>query len=155
MNPAWYPPISLTFEHYVRVWSDGGFSRYFFNTLVISIVDAIVMVIIASLAAYALVFMEFRGKLALQVLFLIGLMIPVTAIVLPLFQIVRSFGLLNTHLGVIFADLDDQWGLEAYWKVLFTPDLWITPGVQMIWDPSLNPNDDFVSIAQIKFRLFL
>ncbi len=105
VNPAWSPPVELTFEHYVRVWTDGGFNRYFFNTLLISVVDAIAMVIIASLAAYAMVFMEFRGKLILQVLFLIGLMIPVTAIVLPLFQIVRSFGLLNTHLGVIFADL--------------------------------------------------
>ncbi len=105
VNPPWYPPISLTFEHYARVWTDGGFSVYFFNTLIISVVDAVVMIFIASLAAYAMVFMEFRGKVVLQILFLIGLMIPVTAIVLPLFQIVRSFGLLNTHLGVIFADL--------------------------------------------------
>ena len=105
VNPPWAPPVSLTFEHYVRVWTEAGFSRYFFNTLVISAVDAVVMIVIASLAAYAMVFMEFRGKLVLRVLFLIGLMIPVTAIVLPLFQIVRGFGLLNTHLGVIFADL--------------------------------------------------
>lgn len=105
VNPAWYPPVQWTFEHYIRVWTEGGFNRYFFNTLVISLVDAVVMIVIASLAAYAMVFMEFRGKLLLQILFLIGLMIPVTAIVLPLFQIVRSFGLLNTHLGVILADL--------------------------------------------------
>lgn len=105
VNPAWYPPLEPTFEHYTRVWTEGGFSRYFFNTLVISVVDAVVMVVIASLAAYAMVFMEFRGKILLQLLFVIGLMIPVTAIVLPLFQIVRSFGLLNTHLGVIFADI--------------------------------------------------
>ncbi|MEM1398603.1 MAG: carbohydrate ABC transporter permease [Pseudomonadota bacterium] len=105
VNPAWYPPIAMTFEHYVRVWTEGGFSRYFLNTLIISVVDAIVMIAIASMAAYALVFMNFRGKLFIQILFLIGLMIPVTAIVLPLFQIVRSVGLLNTHLGVILADL--------------------------------------------------
>lgn len=105
VNPAWYPPLSVTFEHYIRVWTDGGFSRYFFNTLLISVIDAVVMIVIASLAAYAMVFIDFRGKLALQILFLVGLMIPVTAIVLPLFQIVRSFGLLNTHFGVIVADL--------------------------------------------------
>ncbi|MEM0948073.1 MAG: carbohydrate ABC transporter permease [Pseudomonadota bacterium] len=105
VNPPWFPPIDITVEHYVRVWTDGGFSRYFMNTLIISVIDAITMIFIASLAAYAMVFMEFRGKTALQVLFLVGLMIPVTAIVLPLFQIVRSFGLLNTHLGVILADL--------------------------------------------------
>ena len=37
VNPPWYPPISLTFEHYVRVWSEGGFSRYFFNLSLIHI----------------------------------------------------------------------------------------------------------------------
>ncbi len=105
VNPPWYPPVNITFEHYTRVWSEGGFSRYFFNSLLISVVDAIVMIFIASLAAYAMVFMNFRGKMVLQILFLIGLMIPVTAIVLPLFQVVRSFNLLNTHLGVILPDL--------------------------------------------------
>lgn len=105
VNPPWTPPVNLTYEHYIRVWTEGGFSGYFYNTLIISTIDALVMIAIASLAAYAMVFMDFRGKLVLQILFLIGLMIPVTAIVLPLFQIVRGFGLLNTHLGVIFADL--------------------------------------------------
>ena len=36
-----------------------------------------------------------------------------------------------------------------------SPDLWVTPGVQMIWDPAFNPGTDFVSIFQIKMRLFL
>ena len=49
--------------------------------------------------------MKFRGKRYIQILFLVGLMIPVTAIILPLYSIVRSVGLVNTHLGVIFADL--------------------------------------------------
>jgi len=51
--------------------------------------------------------------------------------------------------------LDDQYGAEAYWRVLVTPDLWVTPGVQLVWDPTLNPATDFIAIPQIKFRLFL
>lgn len=105
VNPAWYPPLDFTFEHYLRVWTEGGFSRYFLNTLIISVVDAAVMVVIASLAGYALVFVDFRGKAIVQVLLVVGLMIPVTAIILPLFSTVRTFGLVNTHLGVILADL--------------------------------------------------
>lgn len=105
VQPAWLPPANITFEHYIRVWADGGFSRYFLNTLIISTVDAVVMIIIASLAAYALVFVPFRGKWVVKLLFLIGLMIPVTAIILPLYSIVRSLGLVNTHMGVIFSDL--------------------------------------------------
>ncbi len=105
INPAWTPPQAITFEHFGRVWTDGGFRRYFLNTVLISTVDAIVMIVLASMTAYAMVFMTFRGKLALQILFVVGLMIPVTAIILPLYTTVRSLGLINTHLGVIFADL--------------------------------------------------
>ncbi|MDE0114894.1 MAG: carbohydrate ABC transporter permease [Albidovulum sp.] len=104
-NPPWYPPFDVTFEHYFRVWTEGKFNRYFLNTVIISTVDAIVMIGIASLAAYALVFMKYPGKALIQALFLVGLMIPVTAIILPLYSIVRSVGLVNTHLGVIFSDL--------------------------------------------------
>ena len=49
----------------------------------------------------------------------------------------------------------DQYGLETYWKLLLMPDLWVTPGVQMIFDPSYNPDTDFIGIARLKFRLFL
>ena len=49
----------------------------------------------------------------------------------------------------------NQYGLEAYWRILLSPHIWITPGVQLIWDPSFNPMTDFLAIPQIKFRLFL
>jgi hypothetical protein len=55
----------------------------------------------------------------------------------------------------VLADLDDQVGAEAYWKLLVAPDLWITPGLQVLVDPSLNPGADVVTVFQIKFRLFL
>ncbi|MGI9532442.1 carbohydrate porin [Lutimonas sp.] len=52
-------------------------------------------------------------------------------------------------------DMRTQYGIEPYWKILLTPNLWVTPGVQFIINPSLNPNVDFVSVPHIKFRLAL
>jgi hypothetical protein len=49
--------------------------------------------------------------------------------------------------------LRNQTGFEAYWKLLLTPNLWITPGFQFLWNPSLNPDVDRVFIPHIKFRL--
>jgi len=51
-------------------------------------------------------------------------------------------------------NLRDQYGGELYWKMLLTPDLWITPGMQLILDPSFNPDADAIFVAQFKFRLF-
>jgi len=48
----------------------------------------------------------------------------------------------------------DQFGLESYWKLLLTPALWVTPGLQFLFNPSRNFSTDFVAIPQIKFRLF-
>jgi hypothetical protein len=48
----------------------------------------------------------------------------------------------------------DQFGIEAYWKILLTPDLWITPGGQFIWNPSYNLDRDFIAVGSFKFRLF-
>ncbi len=50
--------------------------------------------------------------------------------------------------------LNSQYGVESYWKLLLLPNLWITPGVQVIFDPTFNPEEDTVTIGQIKARLF-
>jgi hypothetical protein len=50
-------------------------------------------------------------------------------------------------------ELRNQTGFEAYWKILMTPNLWITPGFQFLWNPSLNPTADRVFMPHIKFRL--
>ena len=50
-------------------------------------------------------------------------------------------------------DLSDQTGIEAYWNLLVTPNLTVTPGFQVIHNPSLNPDVNNVFIPHIKFRL--
>lgn len=104
-SPAWALPNAPTWDNFVRVWTDGGFARYFGNTILISTIDAIIMIALASMIAYALHFLKFRGKAAVNLLLLMGLMVPVTAIILPLYSTVRSFGLINTHFGVVLSDV--------------------------------------------------
>ena len=71
------------------------------------------------------------------------------------FGVRGEIGLGAAWMDPIDPTLRSQYGGEAYWKLLVTPDLWVTPGVQLIFDPSLNPAADSVAIAQIKLRLFL
>jgi carbohydrate-selective porin OprB len=49
----------------------------------------------------------------------------------------------------------DQYGVEAYWRILFTPHIWLTPGIQLVLDPALNFETDVVAIPQVKFRIVL
>lgn len=49
----------------------------------------------------------------------------------------------------------DQFGLETYWNVAVTPNMTLTPGLQLIFNPSFNPRDDIIAVPHLKFRVFL
>jgi len=50
-------------------------------------------------------------------------------------------------------EVRDQYGLETYWRILLTPHIWLVPGIQLVIHPSLNFEDDFIVIPQVKFRI--
>ena len=49
---------------------------------------------------------------------------------------------------------ENQYGMELYWKILLTEDLWITPNLQYVINPTFNPNTDSIVITGFKFRFF-
>lgn len=99
------PPIPPYFGNLTEAWVVGRFNIYFMNSLIISISDVILMLVIASMAGYAFGRMKFPGQRVLLFLFLAGLTITVTAIIIPLYLIMRDFRLLNTYGSVIAADV--------------------------------------------------
>jgi len=104
VNP-WGLPIPPTLENLTEAWTVGRFGVYFQNSLIISVADVIGMVIISSLAGYAFGRMQFPGQKVLLYGLLIGLTIPVAAIIIPLYLTMRDFHLLNTYGSVIIADI--------------------------------------------------
>lgn len=105
LRPPWVPPYPPIFDNFVSAWYKGRFNVYFKNSVIISTIDAFLMVFIATTAAYAFAFLRFPGRKILLIVLILGLMAPVTALILPLYAIMNSFGLVNTHLAVIAADL--------------------------------------------------
>lgn len=103
-NP-WGPPWPPTLANLAEAWTVGRFSVYFQNSLIISIADVIGMVIIASMAGYAFARLSFPGQRLILYTLLIGLTIPVAAIIIPLCLTMRDFRLLNTYGSVIVADI--------------------------------------------------
>jgi hypothetical protein len=60
---------------------------------------------------------------------------------------------MQPHPDLLPVALDDQYGMEAYWKILVTPNLWVTPGIQVVIEPALNPTSNTITIPHIKFRV--
>jgi raffinose/stachyose/melibiose transport system permease protein len=98
-------PLPQTLDNLREAWTVGRFSIYFKNSVIISIADVIGMVIISSLAGYAFARLRFPGQKLLLYTLLIGLTIPVAAIIIPLYLTMRDVRLLNTYGSVIVADI--------------------------------------------------
>ncbi|MFO1038529.1 MAG: carbohydrate ABC transporter permease [Geminicoccaceae bacterium] len=92
-----------TFKHYVNLFYDLNFSVYFANSLGAALGSAVISVVLGSMCAYALSRIEFRGKKDLFFWIISTRMAPVVAVLVPLYAIFRSAGLVGTLPGLIFA----------------------------------------------------
>jgi multiple sugar transport system permease protein len=92
-----------TFKHYVSLFQEHAFGAYLANSLIASVGSAIVSVVFGSMAAYSLSRMDFRGKQDLFFWIISTRMAPVVAVIVPLYAIFRSVGLIGTLPGLIIA----------------------------------------------------
>lgn len=94
-------PLHPAFENYAKAWSEGGFSRYFINSIVVTVSSVALGTGVAVLAAYPLARYRFRGRGVLTVFFLAGLMLPIRLGIVPVFYLLNSIGLIDSRLGLV------------------------------------------------------
>jgi N-acetylglucosamine transport system permease protein len=95
-------------ENYQKAWVDSHFSRYFVNSVKVVGISLTLILLLGSMASYALARFEFRGNRLLYTLFLSGLLIPMQLILIPLFfqfsdmgeGLTRTFAPLARGLGL-------------------------------------------------------
>ncbi|MEU1722195.1 carbohydrate ABC transporter permease [Actinomadura sp. ATCC 39365] len=99
-NPFGLPDPWVS-ANYTDVLGSGSFWRQVWNSTFIAVATTVVMVGLAALAAFVFARFAFRGREALFTLFTAGLMFPFAVAILPIFVLLRTFGLLDDPLGVI------------------------------------------------------
>ncbi len=77
-------------SNYIQAWNEANFSEYFFNSVQITTITIVGMLIVCVLAAYAFARMEFPGRDAIFGVFLATMMIPETILLIPNFLIVNQ-----------------------------------------------------------------
>ncbi|HVW06910.1 MAG TPA: carbohydrate ABC transporter permease [Vicinamibacterales bacterium] len=98
--PHWLPHAP-TLDHYRTVLWASNIPRYFLNSVVISLGSTAIALVLAVFASYGFARFRFRGRRAAQAFVLVGQLLPTAAIVVPLFVILQTLGLVNTYLGLI------------------------------------------------------
>lgn len=100
MTP-WALPQSPQWVNYVKAWTEAGIGHYFANSVFVTVLSMFFILLVGSMAAYALARFQFRGNTAIYNVFLSGMMFPVFLGIVPLFLLLRNLGMLNNYFGLI------------------------------------------------------
>ncbi|MFF3224050.1 carbohydrate ABC transporter permease [Nocardia suismassiliense] len=84
--------LAPSLDSFTRVLSMNGFGRFFLNSLLIAVVVVFLSLLLSFLSAVALTRFRFRGRTVLLVMILVAQMVPVEALTIPLFFLMRSVG---------------------------------------------------------------
>lgn len=96
----WFLP-PYTFSNYTTLLFDSLILRWLVNSLIVAAMTTILTLIVTSLAAYAISQMKFRYKNFIFIFFLLGLMVPGEATIIPLYEVAKSLNLLDNYAGLI------------------------------------------------------
>jgi multiple sugar transport system permease protein len=114
-------PKDFTTSNYSAILDNGDFTRALINSFGIAMIATVLSVIFATLAAYAIARLEFKGKRLVLSMALAIAMFPVVSLVGPLFDMWRTVGLFNTWPGLIIPYMTFTlplaiWTLSAFFR---------------------------------------
>lgn len=101
-------PIPPNWENFAKVLSIPSFWTMLLNSFLVVLATTSGVLVICSMAAFALSRMKFRGQNLIFNFFTLGLMFPITIAILPVYLMVRQIGLTNSLLGVILIQTSFQ-----------------------------------------------
>ena len=106
-------PKEFTWDNFTYVLNEGGFDVFLRNSAMVAIVTVLASAIVALLASVAVARFKFRFRTAMLLMILVVQMVPLEALVIPLFVQVRDLHLLNTLLGlmVVYVALSLPFGI--------------------------------------------
>ncbi|HMK39785.1 MAG TPA: carbohydrate ABC transporter permease [Bacteroidota bacterium] len=100
-----YPPqwtsSSMSLKPYRDMFFYLPFSRYTLNSLIVASSATAMTLVVGSLAAFAFARFRFPGRKHFLLVLLLSQMLPGASVIIPLFQILKSAGLYDTHIGLI------------------------------------------------------
>jgi multiple sugar transport system permease protein len=110
MPPDWFPKTP-TFSNYMDVFQNQPALRWTFNSIYVSLVSTIAVIIVSSLAAYAFSKLKFKGKNVIYIIFISSLMVPKEVMIVPLFRIIQNFDMVNSLNGMIWPNVATAFGV--------------------------------------------
>ncbi len=129
--PPRFFPRTVTFEHYVDLFTRLDLARHFLNSVIVTVSAVVISVLVNTMAGYAFAKLRFRGRDPIFRSLMLALVAPAQVGMLPLFLLLREMGFVNTYAGVI------------------VPYLASVLGIFMIRQYALGVPDDLLDAARV------
>jgi len=95
------PPKRFQWSNYQKALLQGKIARFFLNSTIVTGASIALTLYLASTAAYAIKRIDWKYSRQMGLLLLVGLFIPMHSVLLPLFLLLRSLKILDSHLGLV------------------------------------------------------
>ncbi|GGV50783.1 sugar ABC transporter permease [Streptomyces longisporoflavus] len=93
-------PSGISFEHFTYVFEKGNFGTYLLNSALVGFGTILAAGVLSLFAAIAVARFKFRFRTSVLIMVLIVQMVPLEALVIPLFIQMRDYDMLNSLLGL-------------------------------------------------------
>ena len=98
----WGVPNTPQWTNYVEAWVAADVGILFRNSLIVVIPSVILITVFAVLASFGISKIRFAGSKILFIFFIVTMLIPQQILVIPLFRIMKTLGIINTYFSLIF-----------------------------------------------------
>ena len=88
-------PEVFRFENYITAWREANMSRYFINSILISLATVVVLAFVCSMAAFVISRFRVKASKALLMFFMVGMMIPMHTILVPVAYMIGMMNMKN------------------------------------------------------------
>ena len=99
--PIRWLPSSFEWSNFQKVFQMVPFLRYYWNTILTSVLQTAIQIAMSIGAAYAFAKLHFPFKRTLYMLIQSAMFVPMSVLVIPLYQMVSGTGLVDTYAGIV------------------------------------------------------
>lgn len=146
---AYSMPSSLYLGNYITALFESNLIRYFLNSVIVAVGTLVGIVILSAPAAYAISKIQFKQNERLLSFFLRGMMIPIFACLIPMFQIYNAVGLRNTYLSLILPQIGFSLPMAIY---LYTGFMKFVPN-SLLEAATIDGANSFQIFSKIMFPM--
>lgn len=112
-------PNGIHLDNFATAWTEGRFGNAILSSAIVAVSVVVAVTVVSTLAGYAFGVLRFPGRSILFAILLVGLVLPYEGMLIPLYYMMRDWGLLDSYLAMILPQIGLSVSFGTYWMRSF------------------------------------